>query len=140
MDLKGDSAVWRVLGTVMCYGQTGAGKTFTTTGSTESYQNRGIIPRAISQLFRDLDERSDYATVVRFQTSFTLLFRFTYLLTYERTKLPGLRADMLECPPVRTEISGVDTRSFLQPPEDSAIHSYLLRMSAAVHNCVIRPA
>ena len=49
----------------MCYGQTGAGKTFTVTGSTESYQNRGIIPRAISQLFRDLDERSDCATVVR---------------------------------------------------------------------------
>ena len=49
----------------MCYGQTGAGKTFTVTGSAESYQNRGIIPRAISQLFRDLDERSDCATVVR---------------------------------------------------------------------------
>ena len=40
-----------------------------------------------------------------------------------RAKLPGLRADMLEFPPVRTEISGVDTRSFLQSPEDSAIHS-----------------
>ena len=40
-----------------------------------------------------------------------------------RTKLPGLRADMLECLAIRTQISGVDTRSFLQPPEDSAIHS-----------------
>jgi len=49
----------------MCYGQTGAGKTFTMTGSTESYQNRGIIPRAISQLFKQLDNRSDDATVVR---------------------------------------------------------------------------
>ena len=52
-------------GTVMCYGQTGAGKTFTITGSTESYQNRGVIPRAISQLFKELNERSDCATVVR---------------------------------------------------------------------------
>jgi len=57
-------------GTMMCYGQTGAGKTFTMTGSTESYQNRGIIPRAISQLFKELDERSDCATVVRSQTFF----------------------------------------------------------------------
>ena len=37
-----------------------------------------------------------------------------------RTKLPGLRDDMLECPAVRTEISGVDTRSFLQSPEDKS--------------------
>jgi len=56
-------------GTVMCYGQTGAGKTFTMTGSAESYQNRGIIPRAISQLFKELDERSDCATVVRCSAS-----------------------------------------------------------------------
>jgi len=41
-----------------------------------------------------------------------------------RTKLPSLRADMLECPPVRTEISGVDTQSFLQPPEDSSYYAW----------------
>jgi len=61
-------------GTVMCYGQTGAGKTFTITGSTESYQNRGIIPRAISQLFKELAERSDSATIVRSQQPFLLFF------------------------------------------------------------------
>ena len=38
-------------GTVMCYGQTGAGKTFTQIGSLESYQNRGITPRAIAEIF-----------------------------------------------------------------------------------------
>ena len=67
----------RVAGTVMCYGQTGAGKTFTMTGSTESYQNRGIIPRAITQLFRQLDERSDCATVVRFHTLLSFSHWFT---------------------------------------------------------------
>ncbi|XP_043397654.1 kinesin-like protein KIF9 isoform X4 [Chelonia mydas] len=36
-------------GTIMCYGQTGAGKTYTMTGATESYKHRGIIPRAIQQ-------------------------------------------------------------------------------------------
>ena len=34
-------------GTVMCYGQTGAGKTFTMLGLTNNYKQRGIIPRAI---------------------------------------------------------------------------------------------
>merc|ERR1712172_218212 len=39
-------------GTLMCYGQTGAGKTFTMTGATESYKQRGLIPRSLSQLFK----------------------------------------------------------------------------------------
>lgn len=49
----------------MCYGQTGAGKTFTMTGSTESYQNRGLIPRAISQLFKEISNRRDCTINVR---------------------------------------------------------------------------
>ncbi|XP_071078242.1 kinesin-like protein KIF9 isoform X6 [Desmodus rotundus] len=36
-------------GTIMCYGQTGAGKTYTMTGTTENYQHRGILPRALQQ-------------------------------------------------------------------------------------------
>lgn len=52
-------------GTIMCYGQTGAGKTFTMTGATENYKHRGLIPRALSQLFRDIDERPDYAINLR---------------------------------------------------------------------------
>lgn len=34
-------------GTVMCYGQTGAGKTFSMLGLSNVYKQRGIIPRAI---------------------------------------------------------------------------------------------
>ncbi|XP_062459880.1 kinesin-like protein KIF9 isoform X2 [Pezoporus occidentalis] len=36
-------------GTIMCYGQTGAGKTYTMMGATADYKHRGIIPRAIQQ-------------------------------------------------------------------------------------------
>uniref|UniRef100_A0A8D2MMU3 Kinesin-like protein n=1 Tax=Zonotrichia albicollis TaxID=44394 RepID=A0A8D2MMU3_ZONAL len=39
-------------GTIMCYGQTGAGKTYTMTGAASEYRNRGIIPRAIQQVFK----------------------------------------------------------------------------------------
>ena len=35
-------------GTIMCYGQTGAGKTFTMSGSMQNYKYRGLIPRAVS--------------------------------------------------------------------------------------------
>ncbi|XP_065740877.1 kinesin-like protein KIF9 isoform X4 [Phocoena phocoena] len=36
-------------GTIMCYGQTGAGKTYTMTGATENYKHRGILPRVLQQ-------------------------------------------------------------------------------------------
>ena len=35
----------------MTYGQTGSGKTFTMMGDPHSYRNRGILPRAIGQMF-----------------------------------------------------------------------------------------
>ncbi|ETW08438.1 hypothetical protein, variant [Aphanomyces invadans] len=45
-------------GTILAYGQTGSGKTFTITGG-ESYQERGIVPRAISTLFDAFEARTD---------------------------------------------------------------------------------
>jgi len=53
----------------MCYGQTGAGKTYTMTGATENYKDRGIIPRAITQLFREIDEMLGNVVSVRYCTS-----------------------------------------------------------------------
>lgn len=52
-------------GTILTYGQTGAGKTFTMTGSTERFEHRGIIPRAIQQLFREISEKPETAVSVR---------------------------------------------------------------------------
>ncbi|KAJ3032119.1 UNVERIFIED_CONTAM: Kinesin-like protein kif9 [Siphonaria sp. JEL0065] len=52
-------------GTIMAYGQTGAGKTFTMTGATENYKHRGLIPRAISHIFREVAERPQMACTIR---------------------------------------------------------------------------
>ncbi|KAJ3120648.1 Kinesin-like protein kif9 [Nowakowskiella sp. JEL0407] len=52
-------------GTILAYGQTGAGKTFTMTGATENYKHRGIIPRVISNLFHEISSRPQYAITVR---------------------------------------------------------------------------
>jgi kinesin family protein 6/9 len=38
-------------GTIMCYGQTGAGKTFTCSGSFTDYKYRGLIPRFKNIIF-----------------------------------------------------------------------------------------
>ncbi|GBG27530.1 Kinesin-like protein KIF6 [Hondaea fermentalgiana] len=45
--------------TVFAYGQTGSGKTFTMTGGAERYVDRGIIPRALSLVFEEVEKRSD---------------------------------------------------------------------------------
>ncbi|XP_063712131.1 kinesin-like protein KIF9 isoform X2 [Symsagittifera roscoffensis] len=52
-------------GTILSYGQTGSGKTFTMTGANETFQNRGIIPRAIQQVFREIGDMPDYAINIK---------------------------------------------------------------------------
>ena len=38
------------------YGQTGSGKTWTMTGDVNSEENQGITPRAMKQLFGEIEE------------------------------------------------------------------------------------
>ncbi|KAJ8375026.1 hypothetical protein SKAU_G00056060 [Synaphobranchus kaupii] len=64
-------------GTVMCFGQTGAGKTYTMTGATESYKERGIIPRALQEVFREVEQRSDHNITVHL--SFLEIYNETLL-------------------------------------------------------------
>jgi len=51
--------------TIMCYGQTSSGKTFTMTGSTQNYKYRGIIPRAINNIFAEVGGRFDTQIAVK---------------------------------------------------------------------------
>lgn len=60
-----DAALAGYNGTIMCYGQTGAGKTYTITGATEAFHNRGIVPRALSHLYHEIEARDDLAVTVR---------------------------------------------------------------------------
>ncbi|XP_039544497.1 kinesin-like protein KIF9 isoform X2 [Pimephales promelas] len=47
-------------GTIICFGQTGAGKTYTMTGAAETYKQRGIIPRALQEIFQEVADRVDH--------------------------------------------------------------------------------
>lgn len=49
---------------LMCYGQTGAGKTFTLMGGAD-YRTRGCIPRSIKLLFDEISSQADKAFEVR---------------------------------------------------------------------------
>lgn len=52
-------------GTLICYGQTGAGKTYTMMGTSEGFTHRGIVPRAISQMFQIVSEMTEYSVNMR---------------------------------------------------------------------------
>jgi len=52
-------------GTLLAYGQTGAGKTYTITGTTENYKHRGVIPRAIAEVFRSVEADNDRAISIK---------------------------------------------------------------------------
>ena len=54
------SALEGYSGCIMCYGQTGAGKTFTMTGARNDYKYRGIIPRMISNIFQEIGNRYEH--------------------------------------------------------------------------------
>lgn len=47
-------------GAIMSYGQTGSGKTFTMMGDTSNYEHRGVVPRAMTQLFNEVNSRIEF--------------------------------------------------------------------------------
>ena len=53
-------------GTVLCYGQTGAGKSFTMVGSRDNYHQRGVAARAIAYAFREAANRPADEFIFRF--------------------------------------------------------------------------
>lgn len=72
-----DSALQGYNATIFAYGQTGTGKTFTMEGfneSTTSMERRGIIPRAIEQIFGHIQQNAS--------PSMRFLVRASYLQIY----------------------------------------------------------
>lgn len=52
-------------GTIFAYGQTGSGKTFTITGGAERYADRGIVPRALSYIFQQIEKDRENTYTVK---------------------------------------------------------------------------
>jgi len=52
--------------TIMAYGQTGSGKTYTMGNCLESKEeDKGIIPRTIDEVFKRIDEQTEYSFTIR---------------------------------------------------------------------------
>lgn len=75
--------------TIFAYGQTGSGKTYTIFGG-ESFSDRGLIPRSISLLFKEIRVKEQNNFVVKCQISFTEVYKETVydLLDKKKENLP----------------------------------------------------
>eukprot|EP01063_Lacrimia_lanifica_P012316 TRINITY_DN1892_c0_g1_i1.p1 TRINITY_DN1892_c0_g1~~TRINITY_DN1892_c0_g1_i1.p1 ORF type:complete len:893 (+),score=304.60 TRINITY_DN1892_c0_g1_i1:135-2813(+) len=60
-----DNVVQGFNSTIFAYGQTGSGKTFSITGGSESYAQRGMIPRSIAMVFDEVNKMADADITVR---------------------------------------------------------------------------
>lgn len=69
-----DSCLEGYNATILAYGQTGTGKTYTMEGNGEHFEDRGVVPRAIEQIFSHIQEKASTGT--RF------LVRASYLQIY----------------------------------------------------------
>jgi kinesin family member 6/9 len=49
----------------MCYGQTGAGKTFSMLGLSNNFKQRGVVPRAIQDVYHQVSQKFDQAIKIR---------------------------------------------------------------------------
>ncbi|NXE28867.1 KIF9 protein, partial [Ardeotis kori] len=86
-------------GTIMCYGQTGAGKTYTMTGATAEYKHRGIIPRAIQQVFKAAAHSVD--PFVSIQISYLEIYNetlFDLLSTVPGDGTGDVQLAVVDCP------------------------------------------
>ncbi|XP_014810963.1 PREDICTED: kinesin-like protein KIF9 [Calidris pugnax] len=86
-------------GTIMCYGQTGAGKTYTMTGATAEYKHRGIIPRAIQQVFKAAAHSVDPFLTVRI--SYLEIYNetlFDLLATVASNGTSDMQMAVVDCP------------------------------------------
>jgi kinesin family member 6/9 len=70
-------------GTIMCYGQTGAGKTYTLSGDHKSndYNRRGVMPRVLEHVFQTLQEEDNNNNIDESKSTWTV--RVSYLELYK---------------------------------------------------------
>ncbi|CAL6059170.1 Kinesin-like_protein [Hexamita inflata] len=88
---------------VFCYGQTGSGKTYTQTGGNGSYNDRGLMPRALEQLFQQIELSKDrnfdvylsYAQILN-EGGFDLLSQSGQPVSGQRTHEQLARIQLLE--------------------------------------------
>jgi kinesin family protein 6/9 len=84
-----DACLDGINGTILAYGQTGAGKTFTMIGGTD-FKLRGVAPRAIGHVFRVINDRPQFTFEVKVSYLEIYTENFYDLLNDNTQPLPDL--------------------------------------------------
>ncbi len=63
--------------TIFAYGQTSSGKTHTIEGNGRKYSDRGIIPRSLSYIFREVERRTSNGEDVSVHISYMEIYQDT---------------------------------------------------------------
>ena len=86
-------------GTIFAYGQTSSGKTHTIEGSGRKFIDRGLIPRTLSYIYKEIERRSSSEEEMTVHISYMEIYQDT---GYDLLN-PGMRpgALMVEVPKVR---------------------------------------
>jgi len=95
-------------GTILCYGQTGAGKTFTQIGSTATYAHRGIAPRAIGDVFQYIQGHPQFEATVG--VSYVEIYNDSLvdlLGSLPSAKAPSDKLELIDDPAGGTHVKGL---------------------------------
>lgn len=97
-------------GCVLCYGQTGAGKTFSMTGARSDYKFRGIVPRMLSSLYQEINTRYEHQIKVF----------ISYLELYNETLVDLLNEDNAHQLSIQEDAKGyVMVKGLTKAPADN---------------------
>lgn len=98
--------------TIFAYGETGGGKTYSMTGTVDDYRHRGIIPRALTQLFKEITDRHEQDISARI--SYLEIYKeeiFDLLSTLPNTSTDSTEMSVTEDDHGRIQIKGLSHHS-----------------------------
>lgn len=78
-------------GTIFAYGQTSSGKTHTIEGNSKKFADRGLIPRAISYVYKEMEKKVEQGQEVSIHLSYMEIYQD---VAYDLLN-PGMRAGSL---------------------------------------------
>ena len=126
-------------GAIMSYGQTGSGKSYTMLGDPQSYRGRGVLPRALAQIFQHIASKPelDYAVSVSYVEIYGDKLRDLLVLASATGSHPvgsfaaGLTAGHAGAGATAASAALLSGPSLLQPGQfeisDDAIHGTIVR-------------
>ena len=67
--------------TILVFGQCGSGKSYSLVGDLNRFETRGILPRSLTHLFKEVERRIDTSYAIRYKYK-RIQFNIVQILVY----------------------------------------------------------